>query len=104
MRIMKGRKKLSLQLLIDEVVRDVGKRFPPDVKEIKKRVESLIEREVSWDVGGDEEVLGFVEIGERVEGGGGRYRSLDTGVSVIGAGRWTWTLDAGRWALAGELC
>lgn len=44
-RIMKGRKKLTLQLLIDAVVTDVNKRFPPDVKEIKKRVESLIERE-----------------------------------------------------------
>jgi len=34
-------------LLIDAVVTDVSKKFPPDVKEIKKRVESLIEREVS---------------------------------------------------------
>lgn len=46
-RIMKGKKKMTLQLLIDAVVTDVSKRFPPDVKEIKKRVESLIEREVS---------------------------------------------------------
>jgi cullin-4 len=46
-RIMKARKKMTLQLLIDAVVTDVNKRFPPDVKEIKKRVESLIEREVS---------------------------------------------------------
>lgn len=45
-RIMKGRKKMTLQLLIDAVVSDVSKRFPPDVKEMKKRVESLIEREV----------------------------------------------------------
>lgn len=45
-RIMKGKKKLTLQLLIDAVVSDVSKRFPPDVKEMKKRVESLIEREV----------------------------------------------------------
>lgn len=47
-RIMKGKKKLTLQLLIDNVVSDVSKRFPPDVREIKKRVESLIEREVSF--------------------------------------------------------
>jgi len=45
-RIMKGRKTLTLQLLIDAVVSDVSKRFPPDVKEMKKRVENLIEREV----------------------------------------------------------
>jgi cullin-4 len=45
-RIMKGRKKMTMQLLVDAVVVDVSKRFPPDVKEIKKRMESLIEREV----------------------------------------------------------
>ena len=44
-RIMKAKKKMTLQLLIDAVVTDVNKRFPPDVKEIKKRMESLIERE-----------------------------------------------------------
>lgn len=44
---MKGKKRLFLAGLIDGVVSDVSKRFPPDVKEIKKRVESLIEREVS---------------------------------------------------------
>ncbi|WVQ75685.1 hypothetical protein IAR50_005314 [Cryptococcus sp. DSM 104548] len=44
-RLMKARKRLSLQLLIDAVVGEVSKRFPPDVKEIKRRVESLIERE-----------------------------------------------------------
>ena len=44
-RIMKARKKMTLQHLIDAVVTDVSKRFPPDVKEIKKRMESLIERE-----------------------------------------------------------
>ena len=36
-RIMKAKKKMTLQLLIDAVVSDVNKRFPPDVKEIKKR-------------------------------------------------------------------
>ena len=49
-RIMKARKKVTMQLLIDGVVVDVSKRFPPDVKEIKKRMESLIEREVSAQV------------------------------------------------------
>ncbi|WVQ83705.1 hypothetical protein IAT38_005849 [Cryptococcus sp. DSM 104549] len=56
-RIMKARKTLSLQLLIDAVVSDVVKRFPPDVKEIKKRVESLIEREF---MGRDEEDRGVL--------------------------------------------
>ncbi len=44
---MKARKKMTPQLLIDGVVTAVNKHFPPDVKEIKKRMESLIEREVS---------------------------------------------------------
>ena len=46
-RIMKGKKTMTLQLLIDAVVTEVSKRFPPDIKDLKKRVESLIEREVS---------------------------------------------------------
>jgi len=45
---MKARKKMTLQLLIDAVVTAVNKHFPPDIKEIKKRMESLIEREVSF--------------------------------------------------------
>jgi cullin-4 len=45
-RIMKGKKTMTLQLLIDAVVTEVSKRFPPDIKDLKKRVESLIEREV----------------------------------------------------------
>lgn len=48
-RIMKGKKRSTLALLIDGVVSDVSKRFPPDVREIKKRVENLIERDVSDD-------------------------------------------------------
>lgn len=50
-RIMKGRKKMTMQLLVDAVVVDVSKRFPPDVKEIKRRMESLIEREVGGELG-----------------------------------------------------
>jgi cullin-4 len=45
-RIMKARKKMTLQLLIDAIVTAVSKHFPPDIKEIKKRIESLIDREV----------------------------------------------------------
>ncbi|KAL7424503.1 hypothetical protein Q5752_000187 [Cryptotrichosporon argae] len=59
-RIMKGRKTLTLQLLIDGVVTDVSKRFPPDVKEIKKRVESLIEREFLMRDEDDRNVLHYV--------------------------------------------
>lgn len=59
-RIMKARKKLTLQLLIDGVVSDVSKRFPPDVKEIKKRVESLIEREFMARDEEDRSILHYV--------------------------------------------
>jgi cullin-4 len=45
-KIMKGHKRMSLQLLVDAVIAAVHKLFPPDVKDIKKRVEDLIEREV----------------------------------------------------------
>lgn len=60
-RIMKGKKKLTLAGLIDSVVGEVSRRFPPDVREIKRRVESLIEREVSDD---------FVKIREMIDPGG----------------------------------
>ncbi|KAE8541615.1 hypothetical protein D1P53_001784 [Cryptococcus gattii VGV] len=59
-RIMKARKKVTLQLLIDGVVSDVSKRFPPDVKEIKKRVESLIEREFMARDEEDRSILHYV--------------------------------------------
>lgn len=45
-KIMKGRKTMSLQQLVDAVIDSVHKLFPPDVKDIKRRVEDLIEREV----------------------------------------------------------
>lgn len=57
---MKARKKVTLQLLIDGVVSDVSKRFPPDVKEIKKRVESLIEREFMARDEEDRSILHYV--------------------------------------------
>jgi cullin-4 len=38
-------------------VTDVNKRFPPDIKEIKKRVENLIEREFLIRDEGDRNLL-----------------------------------------------
>jgi acid phosphatase family membrane protein YuiD len=49
-RIMKGKKALKLNELVNETVEAVSKMFMPEVKAIKKQIESLIEREVS---GGD---------------------------------------------------
>lgn len=44
-RIMKGRKQLSHQNLCSEVISQLASRFMPDIIMLKKRIESLIERE-----------------------------------------------------------
>lgn len=49
-RIMKGKKVLKLPDLINAVVDAVKNMFQPEVKAIKTQVESLIEREVCWNV------------------------------------------------------
>jgi len=44
-RIMKQRKELAHQQLHSEVISQLAGRFRPDINMIKKRIESLIERE-----------------------------------------------------------
>ncbi|KAL0488140.1 cullin [Acrasis kona] len=44
-RTMKTRKTMNIQLLIKEVIAQVSDKFQPDLKQIKKRIESLIERD-----------------------------------------------------------
>jgi cullin 3 len=44
-RIMKARKQLQHNMLISEVTKQLGSRFVPSPPQIKKRIESLIERE-----------------------------------------------------------
>ncbi|RDL34783.1 Cullin-domain-containing protein [Venustampulla echinocandica] len=44
-RIMKARKKLTHQMLFTEVITQLSQRFKPDLGMMKRRVESLIERE-----------------------------------------------------------
>mmetsp|Transcript_7376 Transcript_7376/g.11800 ORF Transcript_7376/g.11800 Transcript_7376/m.11800 type:complete len:728 (+) Transcript_7376:45-2228(+) len=44
-RIMKARKTLEHNLLVAEVTKQISHRFRPEVSQIKKRIESLIERE-----------------------------------------------------------
>ncbi|KAI4216881.1 MAG: hypothetical protein LQ351_000830 [Letrouitia transgressa] len=44
-RTMKQRKELTHQNLVSEVIQQLTARFPPDVTSLKKRIESLIERE-----------------------------------------------------------
>ena len=42
---VRQRKKLSHQKLVTEVIQQLTARFLPDVNMVKKRIESLIERE-----------------------------------------------------------
>jgi cullin 3 len=44
-RIMKARKKLDHNALMSEVTKQISNRFPADATFIKRRIESLIERE-----------------------------------------------------------
>ncbi|CCU76160.1 putative cullin-3 [Blumeria hordei DH14] len=44
-RIMKSRKKLAHQALVSEVIGQLSSRFKPDISLMKRRIESLIERE-----------------------------------------------------------
>lgn len=44
-RTMKSRKQMNHQHLVGEVVQQLGRMFKPDLKQIKKRIEDLIERE-----------------------------------------------------------
>ncbi|GJJ12246.1 hypothetical protein Clacol_006487 [Clathrus columnatus] len=44
-RIMKGRKRLTHQRLIQETVETIKNHFQPDITQIKKQIESLTDRE-----------------------------------------------------------
>ncbi|KAF8250747.1 Cullin-domain-containing protein [Wilcoxina mikolae CBS 423.85] len=59
-RIMKQRKKLSHQELVIEVVEQLKSRFSPDMGSVKKRIESLIEREYLERVEGSRETYKYL--------------------------------------------
>lgn len=59
-RIMKQRKQLSHQDLVIEVVEQMKQRFSPDIGSIKKKIESLIEREYLERVEGRRETYKYL--------------------------------------------
>lgn len=59
-RIMKARKTLKHAQLVQEVVAQVGSRFHPDVSQVKKAIESLIEKEYLERKEGEREVLQYL--------------------------------------------
>jgi len=59
-RTMKQRKQLSHQELVMEVVDQLKTRFPPEMKFIKTRIESLIEREYLERVEGSRETYRYL--------------------------------------------
>ncbi|KAI5301430.1 hypothetical protein KEM55_001739, partial [Ascosphaera atra] len=44
-RIMKSRKKMKHFQLVQEVINQVNKRFPPRVQDIKRNIEALMEKD-----------------------------------------------------------
>jgi len=59
-RTMKQRKQLSHQDLVIEVVQQLRNRFAPDMGSVKKRIESLIEREYLERVEGSRETYRYL--------------------------------------------
>ena len=59
-RVMKTRKTMKLQQLIQEVITQIKDRFQPDLRNIKTRVESLIDRDYIKRVEGDPSTLEYV--------------------------------------------
>lgn len=51
---MKSRKKMKHVQLVQEVINQVNKRFPPKVSDIKKNIEALLEKEYIERVDNDE--------------------------------------------------
>lgn len=59
-RVMKSRKTLSHQELMVEVVNQLKSRFTPDIGSVKKRIETLIEREYLERVEGSRETYKYL--------------------------------------------
>ncbi|KAI9046118.1 cullin family protein [Aspergillus affinis] len=59
-RIMKQRKQLAHTMLVGEVLSQLASRFVPDVNMIKRRIESLIDREYLDRVGEDPPTYGYL--------------------------------------------
>ncbi|KAI5294411.1 hypothetical protein KEM52_004082 [Ascosphaera acerosa] len=53
-RVMKSRKRMKHVQLVQEVINQVNKRFPPQISDIKKNIEALLEKEYIERVDNDE--------------------------------------------------
>ncbi|KAL1738064.1 hypothetical protein HDZ31DRAFT_78664, partial [Schizophyllum fasciatum] len=59
-RIMKGKKELSLQELLNTVIAAVHKHFAPEASEVKRRVEAMVEQEYIERIPGKQHTFRYV--------------------------------------------
>ncbi|KIK65002.1 hypothetical protein GYMLUDRAFT_39413 [Collybiopsis luxurians FD-317 M1] len=59
-RIVKARKTIKIQALIQEVILQISHRFAPKIPDIKKGIEMLIEKEYIERVGGSKDMFAYV--------------------------------------------
>ncbi|KAF8207668.1 Cullin protein neddylation domain-containing protein [Mycena galopus ATCC 62051] len=60
-RIMKARKTMKNQALIQEVISQISQRFAPKIPDIKKAIETLLEKEYIERVDGSKDTFAFIE-------------------------------------------
>ncbi|KAJ6470184.1 cullin-1 [Mycena vulgaris] len=59
-RIMKARKTMKNQALIQEVISQISQRFAPKIPDIKKAIETLLEKEYIERVDGSKDTFAYV--------------------------------------------
>jgi len=59
-RIMKARKTMKNQALIQEVISQISQRFAPNIPDIKKGIETLLEKEYMERVDGSKDTFAYI--------------------------------------------